>query len=58
MDNKAIVFILENQEYRYYVQIKINGNSTGYGRYCKSWLEVNEAIKFFNAELIGVQNEK
>lgn len=58
MRTEAIVFIRENNEqYPFNVQILCNGIYTGYGRYCKNWSEVNEAIEHHNAKIIDVRFE-
>ena len=56
MEKTAIVFIRIHEEtYPYNVQIIINRIYTGFGRYCKNWAEVNEALKLYNATLTDVR---
>ena len=52
----AIVFIdTHDEKYPYNLQIIVNGVYTGFGRYCKNWYEVNQALALYNAELYDVR---
>lgn len=58
MKKYAKVFIrIHDNDYPYNVQIIINGIYTGFGRFCKNWREVNEALNLYEAELIDVTFE-